>query len=63
LADATLDTQGGRNVEETFLYKGHALLALGNYPDARIAYQTALQVNANFTPAQINLDYLDSLGG
>jgi tetratricopeptide (TPR) repeat protein len=60
LADATLETQGGRNVEETFWYKGHALAYLGDVDGAITAYRTALGVNENFYPAQISLD---SLGG
>lgn len=60
LADATLETQGGRNVEETFWYKGHALAYLGDVSGAITAYRTALSVNENFYPAQISLD---SLGG
>ncbi|MFQ5433462.1 MAG: C39 family peptidase [Anaerolineae bacterium] len=63
LANVTLDTQGGRNVEETYWYKGHALLALGDIGGARQAYQFALTVNENFYPAQWSLDYVDSLGG
>lgn len=60
LADATLETQGGRNVEETFWYKGHALAYLGDVDGAITAYRTSLSVNENFYPAQISLD---SLGG
>ena len=60
LADATLETQGGRNVEETFWYKGHALAYLGDIIGAKAAYRAALGVNENFYPAQISLD---SLGG
>jgi hypothetical protein len=60
LADATLATQGGRNVEETYWYKGHALLTQGDVAGARVAYQTALTVNENFYPAQISLN---SIGG
>ncbi|HNS39100.1 MAG: C39 family peptidase [Anaerolineae bacterium] len=60
LANATLETQGGRNVEETFWYKGHALAYLGDIPGAIAAYKAALGVNKNFYPAQISLD---SLGG
>jgi hypothetical protein len=58
LADATLDTQGGRNVEETFWYKGHALAYLGDVQGAIEAYRQALAVNENFYPAQISLDSL-----
>jgi hypothetical protein len=59
LADATLETQGGRNVEETFWYKGHALAFLGDIAGAREAYQEALLVNENFYPAQWSLDALN----
>lgn len=59
LADATLETQGGRNVEETFWYKGHALAFLGDVAGARDAYQQALRVNENFYPAQWSLDALN----
>jgi hypothetical protein len=63
LADATLATQGGRNVEETFWFQGHALLEKGDLSGARTAYEEALRVNENFSPAQISLDYVISLGG
>jgi hypothetical protein len=59
LADATLETQGGRNVEETFWYKGHALAFLGDIAGAREAYEEALLVNENFYPAQWSLDALN----
>ena len=59
LADATLETQGGRNVEETFWYKGHALAFLGDTNGAREAYKEALLVNPNFYPAQWSLDALN----
>ena len=62
LADATLATQGGRNVEETYWYKGHALAAFGDIAGAKAAYQAALDVNANFYPAQGSLDWINSLG-
>jgi tetratricopeptide (TPR) repeat protein len=62
LTEATLATQGGRNVEETYWYRGHVLLELGRISEARQAYQAALVVNENFYPAQISLDYLNSLG-
>ncbi len=63
LADATLETQGGRNVEETFWYKGHALAYLGDITGAITAYETALTVNENFYPAQWSLDALRGTGG
>ncbi len=62
LADATLATQGGRNVEETFWYKGHALAYLGDVPGAIDAYQQSLSVNENFYPAQISIDSLQPSG-
>jgi hypothetical protein len=61
LTEATLATQGGRNVEETYWYRGHVLLELGRISEARQAYQAALVVNENFYPAQISLDYLNSI--
>ncbi len=62
LANATLEEQGGRNVEETYWYKGHALAALGDIYGARAAYQAALGVNENFYPAQTSLDWIISIG-
>ncbi|MCP4426407.1 MAG: hypothetical protein GY803_18090, partial [Chloroflexi bacterium] len=62
LANATLETQGGRNVEETYLYKGHALAALGDVYGARAAYIAALNINGNFYPAEWALDWINSLG-
>jgi len=56
LADTTLDTQGGRNVEETFLYRGHALAFLSDRASAVEAYEQALRLNENFYPAQWALD-------
>jgi tetratricopeptide (TPR) repeat protein len=52
LAAVTLSTQGGRNVEETYLYKGHALAFLGNTPGAIEAYKEAIRLNKYFYPAQ-----------
>ena len=61
LANATLETQGGRNVEETYWYKGHALATLGDIGGAKNAYQDALDINHNFYPAQTSLDWINSL--
>ncbi len=55
LADAILATQGGQNVVETFLYKGHALLFQGDVAGAADSYERALELNENFYPAQIAL--------
>ena len=58
LANATLETSGGQNVEETYLFRGHANAYLGNFAQARADYQKALDLNSNFYPAQIALDSL-----
>jgi hypothetical protein len=55
LTDAVLETQGGRNVEETYLYKGHALLFEGDVTGASDAYRRAIELNENFYPAEIAL--------
>ena len=58
LADAVFATQGGLNVEESYLYKGHALLFQGDVRGAVDAYERALQLNENFYPAEIALQSL-----
>ena len=58
LADATLETAGGRNVEETYYYRGHANTFLGNITQAISDMERALELNPNFYPAQIALDSL-----
>lgn len=58
IADTILATQGGQNVEETFLYKGHALLFQGDVSGAITAYKRALELNENFYPAEIALESL-----
>lgn len=63
LADATLDTQGGRNVEETYWFKGLALQEQGFISEAVTNYQAALEVNPNAYYAQISLDSLSGGGG
>jgi len=50
--------QGGQNVEETYLYKGHALLFQGDVQGAVAAYKRAIQLNENFYPAVIALESL-----
>ncbi|MBK7897828.1 MAG: C39 family peptidase [Candidatus Promineifilaceae bacterium] len=62
LADATLSTQGGRNVEETFWYKGLALESQGLITDAITNYQAALEVNHNAYYVQWSLDALTGGG-
>ena len=63
LADATLAAQGGSNVEETYWYKGHVLAEQGDLFGAKAAYQSALAVNKNFYPAQVSLDWVNSVLG
>ncbi|MGD2049846.1 MAG: C39 family peptidase [Chloroflexota bacterium] len=58
IADAVFATQGGLNVEETYLYQGHALLFQGDVNGAANAYERALQLNENFYPAEIALQSL-----
>ncbi len=62
LADATLATQGGRNVEETYWYKGLALESQGNISEAIANYEAALGVNENAYYAQWSLDALTGGG-
>jgi tetratricopeptide (TPR) repeat protein len=45
LAEATLASQGGRNVEETYLYQGRALLLAGDAAGARAALARAAELN------------------
>jgi tetratricopeptide (TPR) repeat protein len=52
LATATEISEGGRNVEETFLYVGHAYLAAGSMSQAKAAYNQAIQLNPNFAAAR-----------
>jgi hypothetical protein len=56
LANSTLETTGGRNVEETYLYQGHALAFLGDINGARAAYQKGLELNRNAYQIQWALD-------
>ncbi len=56
LADSTLESQGGRNVEETYLYRGHALAFLGETTQAIASYERGLELNRNSYPIQWALD-------
>ncbi len=58
LANATLTTTGGKNVEETYYWLGNALSSTGDALGAGDAYRQALAVNENFFFAQWALDYL-----
>ncbi|MCB9422839.1 MAG: C39 family peptidase [Ardenticatenaceae bacterium] len=59
LANATLQDQGGRNVEETYYYKAYALTSLGDLYSAREALQSALAINHNYYPAKWLLDWVN----
>lgn len=61
LANSTLQDPGGRNVEETYYYKGHAQSLLGDLNGAAASFQKALELNKYFYPAQIALDYVNSI--
>ena len=45
LTGSTLENQGGRNVEETYLYRGRALAQIGDVAAARAAYERAVALN------------------
>lgn len=60
LTDALLATLGGPWVEEIHWYRGHALAAQGRLTLARESYLLALEVNPNFYPAQLSLDWVNS---
>jgi tetratricopeptide (TPR) repeat protein len=59
LTEVILIYEGGRNIEETYLYRGHALLAEGDRAGAVKAYQRALRLNPAMSSAQAALDLLD----
>jgi hypothetical protein len=63
LTDAVLTTSGGRNIEETYLYRGHALLASGDSAGAERAYERALRLNPGMIEAQVALDRLAEMAG
>ncbi len=55
LANVTVSGAGDRIIEESFLYRGHAYLALGNPAQARLDFRQALALNPNFVAAQAAL--------
>lgn len=60
LTAAMLETSGGRWVEEIYWYRGHGLAATGDLFGAKEAYEKALEVNENFSPAEISLEWVNS---
>jgi hypothetical protein len=61
LTASMLNSGGGQYVEETYLYRGHALVATGDPAGARVAYRAALRLNPGFTAAAEALAALDRL--
>lgn len=61
LAEATLADPGGRHVEETYFYLGHAQSLTGDLNGAAASFERALVLNKFFYPAQIALDYVNSI--
>lgn len=51
LSDAILSTEGGQNVEETYLYRSQAYRALGDETAAAAALATAFELNPNLETA------------
>ena len=59
LTEAILIYEGGRNIEETYLYRGHAQFASGDLEAAKLAYQKALDLNPAFHEARHALELLE----
>ena len=57
--EALLSNGGGRFVEETYLYQGHAYLAIGEIDKARFAYNRGLEINPNHKKLQVSLAELE----
>jgi len=56
LTSTILENSGGRDVEETFLYRGHALQAQGDTAGATASYRRALELNPHYQDAREALD-------
>lgn len=61
LTEVTLTNHGGQEVEETYLYRGHALLASGEIRRAKDAYSRASRLNPNFVLAHQALEELEAM--
>ncbi|MCO5191510.1 MAG: tetratricopeptide repeat protein, partial [Anaerolineae bacterium] len=59
LAEATAESSGGQNVEETYYWLGNALTLNGDVSGAIEAYEQALKINENFYYAQWAIDSLN----
>ena len=60
LAEAILSSSGGRDVEESYLYLGHARRAQGDLEAAAAAYRRALQLNSNLEEAAVSLSAIST---
>lgn len=60
LTEAVMTTSGGRNIEETYLFRGHALLASGDPSGAERAYERALRLNPGLDAAREALANLNA---
>lgn len=58
LTEATLVSEGGQNVEETYYYRGVALLRQGDEAGARAALETAVALHPSYRLAQLALTEL-----
>jgi tetratricopeptide (TPR) repeat protein len=56
LTATILDDPGGRDVEETYFYRGQALQAQGDSQGAAFAYQRALEIKPHYLDAKDALD-------
>ncbi|MEM8858387.1 MAG: C39 family peptidase, partial [Chloroflexota bacterium] len=61
LSDSLLTTAGGREIEEAWLYRGHAQALLQDYEGALDSYDQAISLNERFYPAQFGKEYVESL--
>ncbi len=61
LTEAMLTSKGGKNVEETYLYQGHALAAKGELIGAKRAYQEAIRLKPGYEQAVNALQDLERI--
>lgn len=62
LSGVILESFGGRNVEETYLYRGRALVAAGDAANATAVYRQALRLKPDFTAVEEALRSLAAEG-
>jgi tetratricopeptide (TPR) repeat protein len=61
LVNETLQTSGGRYVEEGYYYRGRVFEVRGEYTDAVEEYSRALELNPNYSQAQAALSRVEGL--